>query len=204
MTARRTYDLGKRAAAVDETRRRILDAAAQAYRDLGIRATSMQEVARRADVAAGTVLHHFPDPDGLAEAVVARITESLDLPTRRDFADARSGQARIAGLIREIYRFYDRGEAWVEMHFRERTQVPALAAGEAKVMGAIGDLMHWALGPLAHVPEVRAVVSSALDPGFRGALLRNGLSGPQAAEVATELVTRWLGSRLSAEGSEEP
>ena len=77
----RAYSLGRRAEQMARTRDRILAAAIEAYRDNGIRGTSMQEVARRADVAPGTVLNHFPTPAALTEAALARITESLDPPS---------------------------------------------------------------------------------------------------------------------------
>jgi hypothetical protein len=50
----RPYRLGKRAINLGETRRRIVEGAADAYAERGVQATSMQEVARRADVAPAT------------------------------------------------------------------------------------------------------------------------------------------------------
>jgi AcrR family transcriptional regulator len=55
----RKYNLGKRTASVEATRARIIDAAIDAYAELNVSGTSMHEVARRANVAPGTVLYHF-------------------------------------------------------------------------------------------------------------------------------------------------
>ena len=97
--APRTYTLGKRAAQVAQTRDRILDPAAALFREQGIRATSMQEVARRADVAPATVLNHFPTPDLLTEAVLAHIAETLHVPSSRIFQGAFTVEERLRRLV---------------------------------------------------------------------------------------------------------
>jgi AcrR family transcriptional regulator len=55
----RSYSMGRRTQAVTATRQRILDAALALYQEQGIAAATMQDVARRADVAPGTVANHF-------------------------------------------------------------------------------------------------------------------------------------------------
>src|SRR5262245_45249041 len=188
----RAYTLGKRAAAIDETRRRILDAAAAAYKERGIAATPMQEVARRADVAAGTVLYHFPSLDALARAVVAHITDALKLPTTDEFQHVDAVEARLSVLIRTVYEFWARSGAWVDMFFRERDSVEALRDGERMVMDAVSDLIRIALGPAARVGKTRAVVEALVDPRFYGALLDRGLAHDEAVAVSTQLATKYL------------
>jgi AcrR family transcriptional regulator len=61
--APRKYDLGKRAEAVEETRRRIIQATFELHGEKGVVATSMQDVAERADVALRTVYYHYPTVD---------------------------------------------------------------------------------------------------------------------------------------------
>lgn len=61
---------------MDEKRRRILAAARQRFRRYGIKKTTMQEIARDAEVAVGTLYLYFKDKDDLivagAEEFVAR------------------------------------------------------------------------------------------------------------------------------------
>jgi len=66
----RSYNLGKRKASVEATRTRIIDAAIDAYAEFNVSGTSMQEVARRANVAPGTVFYHFATAEELAETAV--------------------------------------------------------------------------------------------------------------------------------------
>src|SRR5688500_18486212 len=106
MTERRPYRLGKRASSVAETKRRILDAATIEYAENGIEATTMQAVARRANVAAGTVLYHFPTPDALAEAAIAAWTEAVHLPGSADIDPTADFNERIHQLVRATFELY--------------------------------------------------------------------------------------------------
>src|SRR5438093_12453937 len=66
--APRTYRMTRRAAANAETRRRIVDAAIALHAEKGILGTSWPDIARRADVALGTVYRYFPSLDQLVPA----------------------------------------------------------------------------------------------------------------------------------------
>ncbi|MBG0817797.1 TetR/AcrR family transcriptional regulator [Planomonospora sp. ID82291] len=57
---------------LDETRTRILDAAYEQFCRLGIRRSTMEDVARRAGVSRVTVYRRFPTKDALVEHVVRR------------------------------------------------------------------------------------------------------------------------------------
>jgi AcrR family transcriptional regulator len=54
------------------TREAILDAAASAFRELGFDGTSMDEIARRAGVARGTLYYNFPSKDDIAVQIAER------------------------------------------------------------------------------------------------------------------------------------
>jgi AcrR family transcriptional regulator len=196
---RRPYKLGKREASVAETRKRILDAAADAYRELGVSGTSMQEVARRADVAAGTVLNHFETPEDLTEAVVEHITTQLSVPTSDVLEGIDDPLERVRVTVEAVYAFYQRSGPWVEFFFRERGEIAAIAVGQEEVMGAIGDLMANALGPLTADVEIRIAVGAILDPATREALLRAGATKSRVATHAFRQVEPLLARALETE-----
>lgn len=80
-TTRRRYVMRHRAAAVAETRDRIVRGAiAAAYERLTLELT-LQDVADRAGVTVQTVLRHFGNRDGLMDAALA--TASADVDTER-------------------------------------------------------------------------------------------------------------------------
>src|SRR5438067_11979435 len=66
--APRAYRMTRRAAANAETRRRIVDAAITLHAEKGVLGTSWPDIAKRADVALGTVYRHFPSLDQLVPA----------------------------------------------------------------------------------------------------------------------------------------
>ena len=66
----RRYTLGARAAGIAETRHRVVAAARALLVEGDFRRVTMDEVARRADVARATVYHQFSSKLGLLEAVV--------------------------------------------------------------------------------------------------------------------------------------
>ena len=60
MSAKRKYELKKRAERLAETRRRITEATVELHGTVGPAATHINEVARRAGVQRMTVYNHFP------------------------------------------------------------------------------------------------------------------------------------------------
>ncbi len=63
-------------AATDEKRERIFEAAKRRFGRFGIRATTMQDIARDVGIAVGTIYQFFPDKDAL---VTAWVGEHRDL-----------------------------------------------------------------------------------------------------------------------------
>ncbi|MGA7272569.1 MAG: TetR/AcrR family transcriptional regulator [Acidimicrobiia bacterium] len=192
MAGKRPYRLGKRKASVDETRRRIVEAAGLEYQDNGIENTSMQAVARRADVAAGTVLYHYPTPEDLADAVVESWTEQLRAPSS-DAIDPDAPLAeRVSALVRELFGLFERSE-WAYQVYQKSPDHPSLAKGNQWWEENVGSMLFAALGERAQDSETVQVISALTNPGFRGTLLETGLSSERAVEVATRLALGWLG-----------
>ena len=143
--------MGKRRAAVEETRQRILEATLALHSEKGIFGTSWQDIARRADVSVGTVYKHFPSLDELVPAcgelmyAITRPPSLEDAP--RIFAGARSLEERLGRLISELFDFYERGARYIETDFRER-QLPEVLEWEAYMRATIEGLVREALGPV--------------------------------------------------------
>ncbi|MAG36919.1 MAG: TetR family transcriptional regulator [Dehalococcoidia bacterium] len=197
MAPRRKYTLGKRAASVAATRQRIIEAAVASYRQQGILGTSMQAVARQADVAAGTVLYHFPTREELAQAVLADLWETLHMPTADIFAGADSLGERVGRLVHALFALYERTTEWGEIYVREKDQVQALVAAEAQFGEAVLALVQQALGPMSADEQAIPVVLTLTDPHNLAALTRTGMSVEAAADTVTEVLLAWLGRRAA-------
>jgi AcrR family transcriptional regulator len=82
----RQYSLGRRAETIEQTRRRIIAATRELLARVGYHSTSLDEVARAADVARATVYYQFGSKAGLLEALVGDI-------------ERRAGQSAVADAV---------------------------------------------------------------------------------------------------------
>ncbi|MFD3701862.1 TetR/AcrR family transcriptional regulator [Nocardia sp. NPDC058658] len=81
----------------EETRRILLDAAFDALVEFGFRGTTTSEVAHRAGVSLGALLHHFPTK---AELLTADMRTRSPIPNSRSrFAASSVRRSRTAGSI---------------------------------------------------------------------------------------------------------
>lgn len=193
----RRYTLGKRAEQKEATRQRILDAATALYQERGVSQTTIPEIARRADVAPGTVVNHFASADELARTVLHGVIGSLRLPSVGIFDGLAEVPDRFARLCRELFAFYDRSEAWYLVYAREPRGVPAWAEAEATFYGAFDGLVREALGPLAGDELIVAIVSTMLGGEAWSTLRTRGLSSERIAALAIDVLAPWLEAKVA-------
>jgi AcrR family transcriptional regulator len=142
----RPYRLGKRAQSIEQTRERILAATRELLARDGYRSTSLDEIARTADVARATVYYQFGSKAGLLEALVADIerragqTAVLDAVENPDPVDAVR-QAFLAG-----------GRFWAAEHQLIR-RLTGLAAVDSDIEQAIAEVQQHRLPLLAGLVE---------------------------------------------------
>jgi AcrR family transcriptional regulator len=180
--------MAQRSQQVAQTRRRIVDNAAELFAERGARATTMTEVARRADVSPATVINHFATQDELIEAVVARLMAEIRIPDPSIFAGARSVAGRIRALTTAMFEFYERTARWYYLLGEEIHQMPALAAAEAGFQRSMRDLYAQALAGTDD-GDLALAASGLIHPGTYAALTEVGLSREQAATLVAESLT---------------
>jgi AcrR family transcriptional regulator len=191
----RKYTMDKRRAAVEATRRRILEATLALHAQKGIFGTSWQDIARRADVSVGTVYKHFPSLEELVPAcgeLVYAITRPPSLDDAPEiFAGAGSIEERLERLVSELFDFYERGAPYIETDFQER-RLPAVAEWEAYMRATIAGLVREALDPAG--PDERAVqaMSALLDFSTYKSFLDRDIQKDQAAKTMNEVLLCWL------------
>jgi AcrR family transcriptional regulator len=165
------------------------------FQEEGITNTSMQEVARRADVAPGTVLNHFPTPDDLTRAVIDQLLLDLRLPSEAVFDGAPTLRDRVTRLARELAAFYRRSEPWYQVHRRETGRSSAFAEADRRFFRLIDRLMRLALGNLADDDRALAALRSFMNPSVFGGLRETDMSADEAADLVAELLVPWLERR---------
>ncbi len=187
----RSYQMGKRAESAAQTRQRIVQATMVLHRDQGIAATTMKEIAERADVGIGTLYHHFPRYEDAIRACGARTAELARLPTCEIFDGGRSLPARVAVLVGELFAYYDRHPT-LPMARCEQTRFPVLGEFVTRRQQLIETLVADALSPLAPTAAQVQTVIALTDFAVHRSLLDAGLSTKQAAAQMTDVVVRWL------------
>jgi AcrR family transcriptional regulator len=189
----------RRAQAVDATRRRIVEATVAAHRDLGIQATSWEEIARRAGVGVGTVYRHFRSLDELLPACGELVTTTLALPTGDDlpalFDGARSTRARVERLVGEVFAIYERGAAFIENVRRERKELPQLERWHREITTVLDTLTRTALAPIETDEEAIDVTRALVDLTTWKAFRDQGLSPERTADTVAGLIECSLRSR---------
>jgi len=188
--------MGERAARMESTRERILEAAISLYTEQGISATTLRAIGERADVAAGTLRNHFPTRDALDLAMAERLQAEAPLPELSIFDGAETVEERVRRLIRVGGAFIDRAARLYRMWLRE----PMLTGPWADAGAAYGarwdQLMRTAIGPLADDDEAMAVLRAVLQPAFFDGIRGGTRSTAEAADLITAVITPWLRERF--------
>jgi AcrR family transcriptional regulator len=193
--APRKYTMDKRKAAVEETKRRILEATLALHSEKGIFGTSWQDIARRADVSVGTVYKHFPSLDELVPAcgeLMYAITRPPSLDDAPEiFAGAHTLEERLGRLISELFDFYERGAPYIETDFQER-RLAAVQEWEAYMRATIAGLVREAL--VSAEPDERTVqaVSALVDFSTFKSFLDRDIQKEQAAKTMNEVLLCWI------------
>jgi AcrR family transcriptional regulator len=187
--APRSYAMQRRSQRVAQTRERILDAALELFSKQGAHGTTMNEVARRADVSPTTVSNHFATPDSLIEAVITRVIADVQVPDSTIFAGTRSMAGRLRVLTSSMYAFFERTLSWYELVGAELVDVPALARAQAAFWDSIRQLYARALA--GNDDDLLAKMTAGLlHPATFGALKAAGMSVDEAATVIGEILAR--------------
>jgi AcrR family transcriptional regulator len=194
----RSYSLGKRAIQQADTRRRILDAARELFQERGVSGTTMQDIARRADVAPGTVANHFGSRDALATEVIGGILGDLQMPTPDLFDGVDDLEVRIHLMVRELARFFERSNPWWQASQRE-PDIGLWADAEQRFYRDLDTLIRAALGPLADDDDAAAMITAVLGRWVIGTLQLTGRSADEDADLVSEMFSAWLARRAATQ-----
>jgi AcrR family transcriptional regulator len=186
----------RRAAAVADTRRRIVDATRELHTEQGIAATSWDDIAARAGVGVGTVYRHFPSLDELVPACGEVSMSVVALPDPSDapavFAGLQGSASRVARLVGEAFAIYERGSRELQVIRREPDVHPSVAVLGEALEASLSALVDSALEPLDVDPEDRAVARAMIDLNTWEALRGAGLDAVSAVAAVSEMLAQRL------------
>ena len=189
----------RRASAVAQTRRRIIDATRALHTEQGIAATSWDDIAARAGVGVGTVYRHFPSLDELIPACgdvsmeIVALPDPEAVPALFDGVDAPAD--RIERLVREAFAVYERGAPELHAIRNDLDVHPHVAEAGAQLEGSLTALVDAA----GITPADRAVVRAMLDLGTWQALRDQGLGPAEAVDVVSQMLAATISPAPAAE-----
>ena len=179
----------RRAAANAETRRRIVDAAIALHAQKGVLGTSWPDIAKRADVALGTVYRHFPSLDQLVPACTSENALRTKPPGPSILIGLTRPQERIGQFVQELFAFYGRTAPWTPRAGIDRHEIPVLDSILSRREAALKALVEETLALEAAL--------ALTDFGVWRSLTRSGLSTEAAARLITEMLMTWLTRRAA-------
>lgn len=187
----RRYRMDARAAAVEQTRRRIVEAAKTLHADQGILGTSYEEIARRADVAPATVYRQYPTLSDLLPAC-ARSIRVLQPPSPETiaglFRNLPRPSQRLELLVRGTCDCYEQDQGWLAAAHREEALVPALGEIVQAEQGNLRLLVRAALEGSGASEHLERVLVALINFPVWQSLRRAGLSSAQAADQIVDLI----------------
>ena len=171
-----------------EKRRRIVEAAWRAALKHGLRATTMEALAREAGIAKGTLYAHFPDKEAVFDGVVAELLVALAAAFDRGMASQGTVAERIAAALAGKYGVVMRAvdgsphaRELLDAHHRFASRVADFDRDvEAKVAAALNE------AGVAEPQSLALIVIGAANGVARATL------DPEAADRAIRLVCRRL------------
>ena len=156
--APRRYRIDGRRKAMEETRRRIIEAAAALHAEQGVLATTYAQIAARADVAVPTVYKYFPDLTALVSACTSHVGELSPAPDPEIFAAASGIEARIRALVAAVFALHRFQAPWMR-HGHEAAGLPVLSEVLAQGRARLRSLIVIALAPRYGEAPPRALVA---------------------------------------------
>lgn len=187
----RPYEMRKRLEDVEETRRRIVEAAARLHGSVGPARTTVSAVAEAAEVQRSTVYRHFPDDEALFRACTGHWLAEHPWPDPRRWRGVADPAERLSDALAELYAYYGANRSMLRNSYRDAEAMPAfVAAGRAARLEEMHRALAagWGLRGRRRA-RLQAAITHALDFRTCESLTEAGLSPAEAAELMVDMVT---------------
>jgi AcrR family transcriptional regulator len=120
----RKYEMKRRAERVQETRRRLTEAAVELHQTVGPARTTVSAVAEKAGVQRHTYYAHFPELKDLYQACMGHYSERNPVPEPSSWTGIADAEERLRVALSEVYAYYSGNEAMVSNVLRDAALDP--------------------------------------------------------------------------------
>ena len=189
----RKYEMKRRAERMEETRRRIAEAAVELHGTIGPARTTVSAIAEKAGVQRHTYYAHFPELKDLYQACMGLHLEQNPLPEPSSWAEVSDAEERMRRALSEVYAFYGGNEAIMTNVLRDTPLDPVLQENNVVLFRhweAMRDTIADAFEASGERHEaLLAAVALALDLQTWRTLVRGqGLDDDRAVELMIGMV----------------
>ena len=179
---KRKYELKTRAQRMQETRRRIVEAAVDLHTSVGPGRTTISALAERAGVQRHTVYAHFPTDTDLFAACSAHWEGLHPAPDASVWLAIEDEGERLHTALDELYAWYESVEHDLAL-FRRDAVFPQFLDEDERRTAELRDVLAGGARQ-----RVRAAIGHAVDFEAWRSLERQGLSRSQAVDMMVRLV----------------
>ena len=199
MSARRRYELKKRAEQMGETRQRITEAAIELHGSVGPSRTTLSAVAERAGVERRTLYRHFPNEADLFAACSSDYFAAHPWPELGNWRAIRDPQQRLERALDELYAYYEDTEPMFTNVLRDAETVEFARDAVAPLQAYLEEAADvLAIGRQARGRRrqlLGAALRHALAFSTWRSLKTNGVARSDAVRLNTALVEAAGGDR---------
>jgi AcrR family transcriptional regulator len=100
------FELSRRERKKDETRERITQAAIELFTERGFDATTVDDIAAKADVAKGTFFNYFPRKEAVLDAVPEGIIAQIEQTSGELLAGPQTSREKLSLFVSEVTRHH--------------------------------------------------------------------------------------------------
>ena len=184
----RSYQLKRRAARQDETRQRIIEATIALHQTIGPAATTVSQIAERAQVGRVTVYRHFPDEATLSRACSGQYFERHPFPDPESWKEIPDPVERLRTGLEEAYAYNRATEAMMTHVLADARDHPAVAPYHSHWERAADVLVAPWRARGRRRAFLRAGIALAISfDTWRTLVREQGLTDDQAAELMLRL-----------------
>jgi AcrR family transcriptional regulator len=186
----RKYEMHKRAERIEETRRRIVEAAVELHETVGPARASLSSIAERAGVERQTYYRHFPDERSLFSACSGLWIERNPLPDAGAWRVIEDPEDRLRRGLGEVYAYFEANEAMLASVLRDAEVHPITREMVGRDIGpATAEWSSVLATGWSRGRKTRAAIDLALNfYTWRSLAHGSGLSTIQAADLMARSV----------------
>ncbi len=180
----RSYQLRQRAESQNRTRQKIVEAAIELHQTKGPAATSMADIAERAEVGKVTVYRHFPDDAEMINACSGLFFERHPFPDQEHWRSIPDASERFRQGLSDTYAYHRSTEAMMNHVMAEMRDDPLMAPYHDHWRQAADVLIApWAMTG-SRRKQLKAAITLALSfETWRALVQGNGLTESQAVDL---------------------